>query len=755
MEVISAWLTPGRFALGLGILVFLRFAEVIVGDGAFVTLDFSQFGYGLAQHQRLNFWRGELPLWNPLSSCGIPFLAQWNTMVLYPGALFYLLFPLQWSLSVFCVLHLYLGGLGVYFLVRRQVGDNLAGAVGGMIFAFNGFMQACLMWPNNIAALGWLPWVFLAGISAWQVGGRKLLLAVSVGGLQMLTGAPEVILVTWLLLAGYFLLDLWRYREVAPAEVRVRAIRFGGMVGLIALLAAAQLLPFLDLLAHSPRQADGQPVDWPMSTVAWIRFLMPLFHTTLRSTGLFKPVDQGWIHSYYLGAVAVTLVAIALLAVRRPSVWLMGGAVLVAGLLAIGNNLFLYPLAAKILPLGFIRYPVKFLIFSAALLPLLAAVGMRGLTVARDEEGRRRVMIGAMIGGVVTVMSYLLIGQYPHPDADPDLAKSNGGERIFLALLIAALGVGLVRCATFRVARLMAAGFFLLLWLDYSRFQPAIMLTMPRENYTRITPALENVNSDFKAGYTRMGLLGGTHYENTFRNDASGGDIHMRAWLDQFSNLNLLNQVRKFDGFFALWFREHDELEHVLHTWKRYDLRPGLADFLGIAYMTTRGNPFEWTPRPSARRIITAGPAPVFEGPTNAIVRLSVPEFDSSAVVSLRPEAEGVVKVRERTDASVEIEEMGAHVISFTVTAAAPTMAVIAQCHYHPWRATVDDESTPIWRANHAFQAVEVPAGTHRVVLRYVDTKFRIGVALSVTAIFLIGLLWWRWGPQSPVTKNE
>src|SRR2546422_6029354 len=36
------------------------------------------------------------------------FLAQWNTMVLYPGSLFYLVFPLSWSLAVFCLLHQFL-----------------------------------------------------------------------------------------------------------------------------------------------------------------------------------------------------------------------------------------------------------------------------------------------------------------------------------------------------------------------------------------------------------------------------------------------------------------------------------------------------------------------------------------------------------------------------------------------------------------------------------------------------------------------
>jgi len=50
-------------------------------------------------------------LLNPLNDFGLPFLAQWNTMTLYPGSLIYLLFPLSWSLGIFCLAHLFLGGM--------------------------------------------------------------------------------------------------------------------------------------------------------------------------------------------------------------------------------------------------------------------------------------------------------------------------------------------------------------------------------------------------------------------------------------------------------------------------------------------------------------------------------------------------------------------------------------------------------------------------------------------------------------------
>ena len=103
------WLTPRRFATLLALLVLASYPQVWFGFQTFVYRDFVVFSYPNAYYLRESFWRGEIPLWNPLNNCGVPFLAQWNMQALYPPALFYLLLPLSWSLGVFCLLHLFLG----------------------------------------------------------------------------------------------------------------------------------------------------------------------------------------------------------------------------------------------------------------------------------------------------------------------------------------------------------------------------------------------------------------------------------------------------------------------------------------------------------------------------------------------------------------------------------------------------------------------------------------------------------------------
>jgi uncharacterized membrane protein YfhO len=54
----------------------------------------------------------------------------------------------------------------------------------------------------------------------------------------------------------------------------------------------------------------------------------------------------------------------------------------------------------------------------------------------------------------------------------------------------------------------------------------------------------------------------------------------------------------------------------------------------------------------------------------------------------------------------------------------------------------VDGQAAPVWRANHAFQTLEVPAGQHSVKLVYEDRSFRIGAVISGFSVFVCAVTW-------------
>ena len=283
-RLLDDWFSPSRFALLLGGLIFVAYPDVVLGRNTFTFRDFSFFGYPLAYYHRETFWHGEVPLWNPLNDCGLPFLAQWNTLFLYPGSLLYLLLPLSWSLSAFCLAHQIWAGLGMYFLAWRWTGSRLGASLAGMAFAFNGLTLNSLMWPAIMAALAWMPWVVLATTDAWQQGGRKILAATLFGTLQMLSGAPEFILATWLVTTLLVLAE----RRRSGADVRRQLARFALVVVLVTAMSAAQLLPFLNLVAHSRRDQSFSSSSWPMPGWGWANLLVPQFFTYVLYHGVSR-----------------------------------------------------------------------------------------------------------------------------------------------------------------------------------------------------------------------------------------------------------------------------------------------------------------------------------------------------------------------------------------------------------------------------------------------------------------------------------
>ena len=368
------WLTLRRFALLLALLTLASYPQVLFGFQTFIYRDFGIFSYPTAYHFRESFWHGEIPLWNPLNNCGTPFLAQWNTQVLYPPALFYLLLPLSWSLGVFCLLHLFWGGLGMFVLAQRWTHNRLAAAFAGIVFAFNGLMLNSLIWPATIAGLGWMPWVVWLTERAWREGGRTIALAACVGALQMLSGGTEAVLLTWVLLGALHLAELI-HGEFPRGKIVLRA---GLVVLLISGLSAAQLLPFFDLLDYSRRQQDISAGMWPMPATGWANFFVPLFHCRSYQ-GVFMQNNQFWTNSYYTGAATAVLALGALWRARCGRVWLLAALASLALVLALGEATPVYGwLSGHVSAISLMRFPIKFVILPVFVLPLLAASALSG-----------------------------------------------------------------------------------------------------------------------------------------------------------------------------------------------------------------------------------------------------------------------------------------------------------------------------------------------------------------------------------------
>ncbi|HTB84820.1 MAG TPA: hypothetical protein VK742_14280 [Candidatus Sulfotelmatobacter sp.] len=733
----AKFFSPARFGIFLALLVFAEFPQVVLGVESFVARDFGFFAYPLAHFQRDCFWRGEIPFWNPYNNCGVPFLAQWNTMPLYPPSLLYLVFPLNWALSFFSLAHLWWAGLGMYFLARRWTKNDFAAAFAGTVFSFNGFTLNLLMWPSHIATFSWMPWLILCAEAAWREGGRKTCLAAMVGALQMLAGGPETIFLTWLVAAAF-----WLQQFIAGDTPRAKmAWRFPLLVLLVIALSAAQLFPFLDLVTHAQRESGYTDLRWSMPGFGLANFLVPMAFGSTPTEGIFFQHGQYWTSSYYLGMGTLWLACLALvLLAGRDAVELKSKIKLllfisVIGLLcALGGNTPFYPLVRKIIPqLSFITYPIKFVMVVVFATPLLAAIALANL-----EKLQKRVWpIGAAL--FVALVGILYWTQHaPLPGDDPRAAFMNGISRAgFLILTGAMLWLWAKTSAGKTNLGPWASGSMLLLvaWVDVFTHEPKQNPTVRPDIFAQnLTRSYLKMNPQPELGGARAMLSPQAALQLTYfaANDAGTNFLAKRA--GYCANANLLDGVPKVDGFFSLTPREFDNLLTMIYSSEKGDWSR-LEDFMGVAQTSSATNLLAWQPRNTFLPLVTAGQKPVFvfdfRFPTDLGVPVQWSDSDSTKVVYLEPSSRREVTVSNQTDARILNTKFGDNTVEIQAIASEPSLVVVAQTFYHNWQATIDGNPAKLLLANMAFQAVQIPAGRHSIHLFYRDRAFEAGALIA------------------------
>jgi hypothetical protein len=722
----GSWLNAWRFAGVLGLFVLAAFPQVLLGMQTFVYRDFGFFGYPLAYYFRTSVAHGQLPLWNPLNECGLPFLAQWNTQVLYPPAWLCLALPLSWAVGVICVAHLFCGGLGMFVLARKWTRDPLAAAVAGIVFSFSGLMVNSLIWPNNIAALGLMPWVVLVAENAWRCGGRWVVGAGVVGAIQMLSGAPEVILLTWILVLSLALMD-----GLGPGGTPGRALLRTLLVVLaVGGLSAVQLLPFLDLLRHSHRGVGFIADQWAMPPTGWANFFVPLFHCRPGMHGVFVQEGQAWTASYYLGIAAVVLASRAAALGRDRRVWVLAVLSVLFLVLAFGDAGILYAwLRQHVGAVSFMRFPIKFIVLPVFAVPLLAAFAIAHLRGSGGWSGKG-------IAASWLVVMLLLAGIVWHAADSP---QSNGDWKVVLhnaiprAAFFTAIFVVLWLAGARTGPKLrgwLEAVLLLLVWVDLWTHAPMHQTVAPG----LFAPGMAREVPPPRFGDSRAMVSARARGRLQFLSTSDPGVDYIGRRAALFSNCNLLDDVPVLHGFFSLHLPEHLDVGALLYA-DTTNASPRLAEFVGVSQVTSATNDFEWVPAQDALPLITGGQRPVFADAGARLREMASPGWDPRQEVFLDPADRAFVTVTNRAHVEITGRRVSAQRLSFQVQADASALVVVAQSFYHNWRVYVDDKPARLLRANHAFQAFEVSKGTHDAVLVYEDSALRAGAAISLFTV--------------------
>ncbi|MDH3283987.1 MAG: hypothetical protein OEQ13_04545, partial [Acidobacteriota bacterium] len=189
-----------------------------------------------------------VPLWNPASSCGSPFLAANQTAVLAPTQLLRFIWPSPRARTLGLLATVIVAGLGMFVFLRVLAVDPWAALLGGVVWANSACMLVWMLYPLA-ETLAWFSW-FAAGATGLLLRSRatRTLRLMTAAGLaaMLLAGhlptAAQCLTVAALAGATWVALDRSALRRTARLVLPF-------VVGV--LLATPQVLPTLEYFSES------------------------------------------------------------------------------------------------------------------------------------------------------------------------------------------------------------------------------------------------------------------------------------------------------------------------------------------------------------------------------------------------------------------------------------------------------------------------------------------------------------------------
>ncbi len=416
-------------------LVLVATWKLTIGNRIIARGDLLLYFYPLRDYASEAIRSLRLPLWQPYTFMGTPFLANSQVGFFYPFNVLTSWTPVAHAVAWNIVLHLVIAAAGMYLLARRNLRLSvLASLCSAVAFGLGGYLGAQIEHLNQLQVLAWLPLQVALVLPApgtksrfWL---RAALLSLTIC-LQVLAGHTQSLYICMVALAitiiGAFLahvIDLWHAQHQFPSSVAkislpmlLRTLALPLCLLLVAgmlagLMSAMQLAPTLELASYSARSGgltfnEVGAFSWRPWVIA--RALLPTYGDPLFAE-----------YVAYLGVAGLALALLGSLSIFLPRTATHANAhreqallaivlIVVGALLALGIVTPLFRVLYKLAP-GFnlFRAQARWLIIFALGSALAIGLGVQALQDGLAPRQRRFWLTGWLILSLCIVGGLLL-----------------------------------------------------------------------------------------------------------------------------------------------------------------------------------------------------------------------------------------------------------------------------------------------------------------------------------------------------------
>lgn len=690
----------------------------------------------------LSFWResllerGEWPLWMPTYFSGQPLACNPQAGFHYPPNWLHAALRPEVAFAVLVLLHMWLGGLGMFLLMRRGAGLSRGGALASaVVFAFGPRLAAHLGAGHSslVYGLAWLPWVAWTALAArsWRDGWRQGL-ALALAFLAHVPVGYYAVLVAAAIGAGRGVRTL---RESPPPRQREVGVWFATAFAFVG-GAAALALPLAELLGQATRSGlspqDAMALSLPPA--ALLGTVLPL-----------EPATHEWVT--YLGLPVMGAAVLALWSPRRKVAWGLWGCVALLVVLALGAHTPLYGVVLRVLPgLGLLRVPARFWILALGCVAALAGMGLDALpAIRRDAKAQRSaalalgVLTAAVIAlcgvaaaaGLGTAGAYLRAG-VAGTVAVVSLALAMGGKapRVAVALILCAAftdSVGAAR-AWWRLAmvdEVVAPGREVAMYLaalpDRGRvYSPSYSIPQQTAWFYGLEMA-DGVDPTQLARYRRFMALACGYEDRAYT-------VTIPPFPQNAPPESALQDSKPDARLLGLL--------NVTHLAAAFPVEADGWEWIGqvagvSVYRNRRAMPRAW--------LVHRAQALGDDAALNLLQDIDV---ERQAIVAPEWAAFAMVEGDGGANDAVRMVARSANTLELDVQAGARGLLVLGEIWHPGWRAWVDGAAAPVVRADYLLRAVPIAeAGPHTVRLAYVPVWLYVGGAISAAAFLVYGTL--------------
>ncbi|MEK9179683.1 MAG: YfhO family protein, partial [Patescibacteria group bacterium] len=113
------------------------------------------------------------------------------------------------------------------------------------------------------------------------------------------------------------------------------------------------------------------------------------------------------------------------------------------------------------------------------------------------------------------------------------------------------------------------------------------------------------------------------------------------------------------------------------------------------------------------------------------------PSFNPRDTILLEKRVEPLIHVLPASQKNVELVSYESNTIQFRTTTDTPQILYISDTYDNGWKSFIDGKETRMMKANYALRAINIPAGTHSVVMNYAPDEFIYGIIVSLIGFIL------------------